>query len=431
MTTGPHADAAFIQENQSKVEHSDSHAALFYLFQEVSKLASPIHDSFLDTNPPNRSLNETSGKDPFLFKKEEGNGHSFQVSLSSFQKGVSSKWGQNKNVREECQDSTTAALDETVHECNSPWKVLSLINLHCEKLLNQRDDQELSSSSVISSTGYEDSPAEPGVTEGGVGKDNVKLTVRSPLLCDASTFSLEDSKGHCPGDAYRLQCCVKNTEGSFSLQPHTAEKRSSLDPQHTFRVEVKFSTRQLEQSSSTENDSLDQTHIPKTCPNTQMTFSSNDKEFKNMSKLNLAVDHNANFTLTTELLSDTQLPSPSIALLSSGSASLIFNTTTSSDDEFTSPRPDCTPAPVEEKQKSSSCGVSCASSGPELCTFKKGESGLPSSHRWRTKTPRKQPHPSRSADIQDPDFQGVTFRMDTELDDSREQCRLLITSKYR
>ncbi|KAM7419084.1 hypothetical protein PAMA_016276 [Pampus argenteus] len=48
----------------------------------------------------------------------------------------------------------------------------------------------------------------------------------------------------------------------------------------------------------------------------------------------------------------------------------------------------------------------------------------------RTKTPRKQPNPSRSADIQDPDFQGVTFRMDTELDDSQEQCRLLITSKY-
>ncbi|GLD66340.1 uncharacterized protein AKAME5_001774000 [Lates japonicus] len=49
---------------------------------------------------------------------------------------------------------------------------------------------------------------------------------------------------------------------------------------------------------------------------------------------------------------------------------------------------------------------------------------------WRTKTPRKQPHPSRSVDIQDPDFQGVTFRMGTELDDSREQCRLLITSNY-
>uniref|UniRef100_A0A8C6WMQ5 Zinc finger GATA like protein 1 n=1 Tax=Neogobius melanostomus TaxID=47308 RepID=A0A8C6WMQ5_9GOBI len=49
---------------------------------------------------------------------------------------------------------------------------------------------------------------------------------------------------------------------------------------------------------------------------------------------------------------------------------------------------------------------------------------------WRSKR-RKQPCPSRSASVQDPDFQGVTFRMDTELDDSKDQCRLLITSKYR
>ncbi|XP_029353170.1 GATA-type zinc finger protein 1 [Echeneis naucrates] len=53
-----------------------------------------------------------------------------------------------------------------------------------------------------------------------------------------------------------------------------------------------------------------------------------------------------------------------------------------------------------------------------------------SSQQWKTKTPRKQPHPCRSVDIQDPDFQGVTFRMGTELDDNREQSRLLITSKY-
>lgn len=48
-----------------------------------------------------------------------------------------------------------------------------------------------------------------------------------------------------------------------------------------------------------------------------------------------------------------------------------------------------------------------------------------------TKPPRKQPHPSRSVDIHDPDLQGVMFRMDPELDDSREQCRLLITSEFR
>uniref|UniRef100_A0AAV2LGX9 GATA-type domain-containing protein n=1 Tax=Knipowitschia caucasica TaxID=637954 RepID=A0AAV2LGX9_KNICA len=48
---------------------------------------------------------------------------------------------------------------------------------------------------------------------------------------------------------------------------------------------------------------------------------------------------------------------------------------------------------------------------------------------WRSKR-RKQARPIRSASLEDPDFQGVTFRMDTELDDTKEQCRLLITSKY-
>ncbi|XP_029921391.1 GATA-type zinc finger protein 1 isoform X2 [Myripristis murdjan] len=65
-----------------------------------------------------------------------------------------------------------------------------------------------------------------------------------------------------------------------------------------------------------------------------------------------------------------------------------------------------------------------------MIDFKTRSKQRSSQSTWRTKTPRKQPHPSRSADIQDPDFQGVTFRMETVLDDSREQCRLLITSKY-
>ncbi|XP_048869706.1 GATA-type zinc finger protein 1 [Brienomyrus brachyistius] len=49
---------------------------------------------------------------------------------------------------------------------------------------------------------------------------------------------------------------------------------------------------------------------------------------------------------------------------------------------------------------------------------------------WRGRTPRKQRHPTRSADLCDPDFQGVSFRMRTEFNDNRDQCRLLITSKY-
>lgn len=49
----------------------------------------------------------------------------------------------------------------------------------------------------------------------------------------------------------------------------------------------------------------------------------------------------------------------------------------------------------------------------------------------RRRTPRKQAHPARSPDLQDPELQGVTFSMQTEIDHSTDQCRLLITSNYR
>uniref|UniRef100_A0AAY3ZUL8 GATA-type domain-containing protein n=1 Tax=Denticeps clupeoides TaxID=299321 RepID=A0AAY3ZUL8_9TELE len=43
----------------------------------------------------------------------------------------------------------------------------------------------------------------------------------------------------------------------------------------------------------------------------------------------------------------------------------------------------------------------------------------------------KQAHPCRSADLQDPNIQGVAFRMSAEVDESRGQSRLLITPQYR
>ncbi|KAI7807343.1 GATA-type zinc finger protein 1 [Triplophysa rosa] len=46
------------------------------------------------------------------------------------------------------------------------------------------------------------------------------------------------------------------------------------------------------------------------------------------------------------------------------------------------------------------------------------------------RTQRKQPHPARSPDPQDPDVQGVTFSMHPEVDTSTDQCKLVITSNY-
>lgn len=51
---------------------------------------------------------------------------------------------------------------------------------------------------------------------------------------------------------------------------------------------------------------------------------------------------------------------------------------------------------------------------------------------WGTcrRTQRKQPHPARSPDPQDPDVQGVTFSMHPEVDTSTDRCKLVITSNY-
>uniref|UniRef100_A0A3Q4HSA5 Zinc finger GATA like protein 1 n=1 Tax=Neolamprologus brichardi TaxID=32507 RepID=A0A3Q4HSA5_NEOBR len=273
--------ADFIQGSQSKVEHDSPQSALFYLFQEVSKLVSPIHNSFPDSNLPSESQIKTYSQDPLVIKKEEGP-HSFEASASSVQDTLKMKMegdahsfhtcngschhslscslpcNELKTVNEECQSSSVTTTSQC--ERNSPWKVLSLINLQCEKLLHLENLEVLDPSSASSAT--------------KLGYSTVTLSTAAPDVTEAAI----------------------------------------------------------------ESDTL--TDTPPT-------------------------------------------------------------------------------APIK----------SSAPSKAELWTMQKEDHGS-SSHQWRTKTPRKQHCPSRSVDIQDPDFQGVTFRMDTELDESREQCRLLITSKY-
>ncbi|XP_044046667.1 GATA-type zinc finger protein 1 [Siniperca chuatsi] len=488
MSTRPRTQAAFIQGNQSTMEQDASHSALFYLFQEVSKLASPIHSSFLDTNSPSTWLNETSMQGPFIVKKEEEDAHSFQISNSSCQHSLScmSPYNQMK-VKEESYSSKVTTLVEPHPERNSPWKVLSMINLQCERLLHHSDAEESDPSSVSSTTklGHLIDKAS-SVTDQGVGGDcvSVKCTLRPSFFIyerqeiPACVSPVGDVRGDCSGTAsnYKPQCCVKDSKVGCCVQSQTAEKvdtvgpelveesaTASAQPQHRDKREDTFSVnRQFEWNQdckdcfSTEQDilnvpvsenALSQTQIPNASPNTKLTFNSNEDASVALSKPALTLDHNANLALTTEPPYDTQLPPVSSILPSSQSASPLFSTTgkchstSKQDDKITTFKPECTHAPIEEKSppvaqlKSSSYNgetntAPSATSKPEPRTVQKEEIVHPSTQQWRTKTPRKQPCPSRSADIQDPNFQGVTFRIDTELDDSREQCRLLITSKY-
>lgn len=445
MSTGPRTQAAFIQGNQSTVEHDVSPSALFYLFQEVSKLASPIHNSFLDTNPPSTWLHDTSSRQgPFIVKKEEEDAHPFQISNSSCQHSLSrmSPYNQMKKVREENHSSSkVTTLVEPHPKCT--WKVLSLINLQCERLMHQGDVEESEPSSVSSNTnvGHSvDKSATSDVTDQG-DCVSVECTLRPSLLYErqeipACVSLVEDVRGDCSREASsfkdsRVSCCV---------QSQAAEKADtasvfSVNRQFLWSQECKkvcdSSELDILHAPFSENV-LSQTHIPDASLNAELTFNSNEDAGLALSKPALTLDHNANLT---EPPCDTELSPLSSVLPSSQSASLLFGTSekchflSKQDGKIAASKPESAPAHIEDKcppaqLKSSSYNGETNSSPSE-------EVPPPSTQQWRTKTPRKQPHPSRSANIQDPDFQGVTFRMDTELDDNREQCRLLITSKYR
>ncbi|XP_062420537.1 GATA-type zinc finger protein 1 [Pungitius pungitius] len=448
MSTGPRRPAAFIPANQRTTEHDASNSALFYLFQEVSKLASPIHNSFLDTNPPSAWLHDTSRQGPLVVKKEGDDAHLFSISNGSCQCSLSPY----RQVKEHSHTSEVTALAEPHPKCTSPWKVLSMINLQCERILHPGDvqsEQSLVSSAAKSfhSTDKTSTPA-ADAADRGVSSDciSVECTLRpSLLICERQDIPVDDDRGDCSrAPSFEPQCRRKDC-----IQSQTAENVSMLTVgrQFEWNQECKRGCVSSEQDilqAPFSESVLFQTRIPYAFLNAQLTFNSN--EDANVARSKPALDHNANFTLSAEPPEGESLllpPKPVLPPLQS--ATLLFGPTETCqslakrDGKIPSSKPGGAHAPREEtgppvaqlKCTSYSGAANPSPSAPsktEPRPLEKEE--IKSTQLRRTKTPRKQPHPRRSADIQDPDFQGVAFRMDTALDDDREQCRLIITSTY-
>lgn len=375
------------------------------------------------------------------------------------------------------KSSKVATLVETYPECNSPWRVLSLINLQCEKLLQHSDIEGLNTSSVSSATkvGHSiDSTAAARVRDQQVGVDciSVECSFR-PSVCISDReeipahVSHQEDSGEASG--YKPGCCAKDPNVDICVDSHPSGKIDTIKPAQvkenateptqphpTDKGEDKFSVnRQFERNpdckkdcASSEQDILNVPLYENVSSNTTHIPDADVEANAPPSKPSLTYDCNANLALIAASPCITQLNPLSSILTSLPSSSLLFNmkekchSLPKQGDKSRVSQLDCTYVPVEEKSppaaqlKSSGCNgetnsASSAASKPKPRPMQEEEIDPPTTQNWRTKTPRKQPHPSRSVDIQDPDFQGVTFRMDTELDDSREQCRLLITSKYR
>lgn len=339
MSAGPGPQAEPIQRTQgAKGPDASQHSALFYLFQEVSKLASPVHGAVVGGASPGRWLKDASPQGSLKAEEEE------TCCLGS---------SDHSGPPREAPPPWTSVKEERPARPgpagHSPWKVLSLINLQCQRLLHHSDAEESNSRSSSSPPAMDPpsraaAPCVPtdGATTGtGLGSDP-QLRVKEP-----NVGSLQE-------------------DGREESSRNGASERSGQDPEH-----------------------LPRPNIPHTAKapsggflNTPPTHSPNPDALLFLRKPELTLDHNANLSLAIRdpYSQSVHLPQPS-------------------------------PAPAHRGTGTQGGGSHWGATA--------------------TKPPRKQPHPSRSVDIHDPDLQGVMFRMDPELDHRRDQCRLLITSEFR
>lgn len=435
MSTGPRTQPAFIQGNQSTLGQDAPQSALFYLFQEVSKLESPVRSSFMDTNSP------SPWQDPFHVEREEDYSHLFYP-INCCNQSLNEP---AKHVQEQSHANNLVAVNEPLPECNSPLKVLTLINLQCERLLQPRDAAESRRSSLLSvaESGHsrKSSSSTAGQEADGEGlsfKVTFEHLINEKQETTASISHGKDVKEVCSQgtNGYKPQyswtdCIVEaqTAENTGTVQREQVEEtaQASFQLPHSDKTEAVFrGSNKLEwdgeqgmhcTEENTQNSLLSGTHISNApCNNQQLTFSVN--EDASVTKPTLIFDHNANLYLSPNPACDTLLPQRVLLQVGSSEKCCLI-------DESTAECKQTSPLKSVETTPTPSATLK---SEP-----RQEEDGVPGVQRcpsWRAKTPRKQPHPSRSADIQDPDFQGVMFRIDREVDDSSGQCRLLITSKY-
>lgn len=351
-----------------------SQSALFYLFQEVSKLASPLHSSFTET-------------DFMWFDSEEDKSQSLHCSLPP----------QMTNVQ-------------------SPLKLLNLIDQQCEKLLkqNENEDEEQGHGPLLISD---------------FGNSNVSLanpTVEQ-FLDSAQPFNPERHLKKCDSQLKECNredaaiCPVKTTVTKNTDPVHPEKKRGTAGAPQTsklkFSVALNLSRDWTDECLSTQStfyDFLPDPHHNEHSSDAHLTFRSNDTEQSFSLDCNANISLNPGKTLNDPLESahsEFCRSSNSLQQLPSDVQGNTASTCEDSSDEIPKPR----------AENSLTHSLSLEKDDCVHCTVQRST--------WRSKS-RKQPRPSRSASVQDPDFQGVTFRMDTELDDSKDQCRLLITSKY-
>ncbi|KAK1798105.1 hypothetical protein P4O66_000599 [Electrophorus voltai] len=397
-------------------------SSILYLLQEATKLASPANQH----SPGAKGIHDNA---------KAGSSCSSTPLSQKSQKVSSSK----------PQPSLTGVLSMLSSvQASSPWEVMSLINLQCERLLHSGQSHE--EDDACTRTTKTDSLALiTGNAESGCVNAMECSSLPSAVLFDTSTPNVSLRRDSAEHDRetnvwFSMTHIIDGTDQLLvnQTQENISTKHKAIDDLAELIAENTGSTFPSSSASIVSEESIENCfHIetsmlqlakkvnPCDPPSTQSSFHIVEEQGKMDSTLSSGPEIRAiDFT-------------SSLVVEKDGDSNMCTS------NAYESPQSEITVVSKDAPQ--TSLAVSPSSYRTDLNNNQEdnkdekpqepGEAKAVSSTqpRWgnHRRTPRKQAHPARSPDLQDPELQGVTFSMHTELDHNTDQCRLLITSNYR
>ncbi|XP_046714860.1 GATA-type zinc finger protein 1 [Silurus meridionalis] len=301
---------------------------------------------------------------------------------------------------------------------SSPWEVMSLINLQCERLLHsdgthgEEEDShthqmKVDATSEDGDTAQEWSSFPSAVSTSIMAREANAMERAIESVCCSVPNNVD------PNDHLTIESVTENGEVAATVEEDLAEHISKTTEESLFSSTV-MSEEMMDHSILVETPvlPLDLTKKVEICEHTTESAGGLN-EMANVSSISEAPQSHeiSSVDFTSSLVAEKYEDS-----------CLFFN--------------DCDDAVCERAimlgAPPSKTDLNNNLEDPILQENEKTPSVISSQLLYgnRRRTPRKQSHPVRSPDLQDPGLQGVTFSMHTELDHSTDQCRLLITSNY-
>lgn len=456
MNTMTKNDTHATIEDVEAEDHHVSQSSILYLLQEASKLALPAKVlDYAETdsakvpneNPePRHSL--PGSLCPSQFPDKSGEGNSQPSFLGSF-------------------SFVHARAD------SSPWEVMSLINQQCERLLHSRQTDGREEDFTALSNGYPSKSVPVCPTNNRIRSEGSECQEKHACPPAVSLLADSEKRDHGSivsdiGETIIVKEEVHVAQRTKTVPECTARSTQNVDDEaadaqvnlsdHNYSFLVSTRCRLLNHRQAERVESLCSEVEVEVSPCTESPPQSNQRPASGCQE-----DRRLPHRKSAEPApSPSSMTEPGLTLAREGAFKPSFGFTLDCNNNIQPHSPSQTRSHTVHKHRGP--GISSATLGlslPErplaldhksLRDQAEGEcSGTPKTKaqtqnqtqtqakvqtapqpdKQRSRTPRKQAHPSRSADPCDSNLQGVIFNMNTKLDDGTNQCRLLITSNYR